>query len=414
MNFKGHSASRTVLLPEVVELNPRSFTVPISDGDPLSFVPMKVVEEESGRMNPSEVKSWKEVKKGYTPFQNGDVVFAKITPCMENGKYALACDLHGGRGAGSTEFHVFRPRQEIDAHYLLHFLFSDKVRVAARLNMRGAAGQLRVPISFFEQLQIPLPPLDEQCAIVAEIEKQFTRLEAGVDALKRVQANLKRYRAAVLKSACEGKLFTTAEKWPQKPIADVIESMEQGWSPKCESEPSIDDSTWAVIKTTAIQNLRFIEVENKRLPSSLKPRSHIELFEGDLLVTRAGPRNRVGVACLIKKGTRPRLMLCDKAYRLRCKLNLLMPAFLELVLNAPHIVDAVSNLKTGISDSGVNLTQKRFGELFIPLPSLSEQKRIVEEVERRLSVIEELEATVSTNLQRATRLRQSILQKAFN
>jgi len=79
-----------------------------------------------------------------------------------------------------------------------------------------------------------------------------------------------------------------------------------------------------------------------------------------------------------------------------------------LVLNAPHIVDKVNKLKTGISDSGVNLTQKRFGELIIPLPPLAEQTRIVVEVERRLSVVEELESVVSANLQRATRLRHGI------
>ena len=252
----------------------------------------------------------------------------------------------------------------------------------------------------------------EQRRIVAEIEKQFTRLEAGVAALRRVQANLKRYRAAVLKAACTGQLVPTEAEWPQKQIATAIQTMDQGWSPKCESEPSADDATWAVIKTTAIQNLRFDEVENKKLPASLKPRPHLELQSGDLLVTRAGPRNRVGVACLVKI-TRPRLMLCDKAYRLRCKPNVAHPAFLEMVLNAPHIVDAVNKLKTGISDSGVNLTQKRFGELIVPLPPLAEQTRIVAEVERRLSVVEELESVVSANLQRATRLRQSILQKAF-
>jgi type I restriction enzyme S subunit len=248
---------------------------------------------------------------------------------------------------------------------------------------------------------------------VAEIEKQFTRLDAGVSALKRVQANLKRYRAAVLKAACEGTLVETKAKWPQKQIVTAIQTMDQGWSPRCEREPSDNDATWAVIKTTAIQNLRFVEIENKKLPEALKPRPHLELQAGDLLVTRAGPRNRVGVACLVKS-TRPRLMLCDKAYRLRCKPNVAHPAFLELVLNTPHIVDEVNKLKTGISDSGVNLTQKRFGELLIPLPPLAEQKRIVEEVERRLSVVEELEAVVSSNLQRATRLRQSILQKAFS
>ena len=261
-------------------------------------------------------------------------------------------------------------------------------------------------------LPIPLPPPDDQRRIVAEIEKQFTRLEAGVAALRRAQANLKRYRAAVLKAACEGRLVPTEVDWKQVKIDSVIEAMDQGWSPKCESEASVDENTWAVIKTTAIQHLRFLEVENKALPATLKPRSHLELKPGDLLVTRAGPRSRVGVACLIKN-TRPGLMLCDKAYRIRCKQENVVPGFLELTLNAPHIIDEVNKLKTGISDSGVNLTQKGFAQLIIPLPPLAEQTRIVAEVERRLSVVEELEAVVTTNLQRATRLRQAVLQKAF-
>jgi len=82
-------------------------------------------------------------------------------------------------------------------------------------------------------------------------------------------------------------------------------------------------------------------------------------------------------------------------------------------LNAPHIVDEVNKIKTGISDSGVNLTQKRFGELLVPLPLLAEQTRVVAEVERSLNVVEEVELVVNANLRRATRLRQSILQRAF-
>lgn len=315
----------------------------------------------------------------------------------------------------SGKMYRFRvdPKQH-DARYVEAFLQTEQARLAIDKMKTGSSDSgLNLTHERFRQLLVPVPAtVNDQRRIVAEIEKQFTRLEAGVAALRRVQANLRRYRAAVLKAACEGRLDPTKTAWPQKQIATAIQTMDQGWSPKCESEASDNDAIWAVIKTTAIQNLRFIEIENKKLPASLKPRPHLELQSGDLLVTRAGPRNRVGVACLVKS-TRPRLMLCDKAYRLRCKLNVADPAFLELVLNAPHIVDEVNKLKTGISDSGVNLTQKRFGELLIPLPPLAEQTRIVAEVERRLSVVAELESVVSANLQRASRLRQSILQKAF-
>lgn len=293
---------------------------------------------------------------------------------------------------------------------LFYFLQSKYTEINTRTK---GVGIPHVNPQILSSFSLPIPPQNEQVRIVAEIEKQFTRLEAGISALKRVQANLKRYRAAVLNTVSEGGLLSKSADWPHRSIASVIQSMEQGWSPKCESEASDNDAVWAVIKTTAIQNLHFLEDENKRLPSSLKPRVHLELQIGDLLVTRAGPRSRVGVACLVRK-TRPRLMLCDKAYRLRCKSELVHPAFLELILNAPRIVDEVNKLKTGISDSGVNLTQKGFGELVIPLPRLSEQRKIVVEVERLLSVVDEIEAAVQLNLNRATRLRQSILQKAFS
>ncbi len=270
---------------------------------------------------------------------------------------------------------------------------------------KGIAVQ-NVSAKEIEDCTFPLPPLSEQRRIVAEIEKQFTRLEAGVAALRRVQANLKRYRAAVFKTACEGKFLL-------RPISIAIDSLDQGWSPKCEREPSASDDVWGVIKTSAIQHGRFLESQNKRLPIGLGPRPHLELRPGDLLITRAGPRARAGVACLVKS-TRPRLMLCDKAYRVRAKQDVADPAFLEIVLDAPHILDEIDELKTGISDSGVNLTQKGFRNLIIPLPPLAEQKRIVAEVERRLSVVEELDAALSINQIRASRLRQSILHQAFS
>jgi type I restriction enzyme S subunit len=281
------------------------------------------------------------------------------------------------------------------------------------MNVQVGATRQALTKTMILNWDVPVPGHGEQQEIVAEIEKQFTRLETGVAALRRVQANLKRYRASVLKAACEGDLVPTAAEWPTKAIGTAISSLGQGWSPKCESEPSANLETWAVIKTTAIQPMRFVEEENKRLPVMLKPRPHLELVTGDLLITRAGPRTRVGVACAIKS-SRPRLMLCDKAYRLRCKEDIASPAFLELLLNAPHVVDALDKLKTGISDSGLNLTQNRFQELQVPLPPLAEQKRVVAEVERRFSVVDQLEAVVTVNLQRATRLRQSILKTAFS
>ena len=406
-------------LSEVVDLNPRLDKSVYRDDLEVSFVPMATVEAGSGRMEVSQTKHFSTVKKGYTPFKESDVLFAKITPCMENGKMAVVPKLTNGLGFGSTEFHILRPRQGIDPHYVYYFVSSQNFRREAAHRMIGAVGQKRVPQSFLEEALIPVPLFDDQKSIVAEIEKQFSRLDEAVANLKRVKANLKRYKAAVLKAAVEGRLLgdscgaVTGRDWATKPINIAIDSIDQGWSPQCENEPSDRPSVWGVIKTTAVQSMRYLESENKRLPKTLEPRLHLELAAGDLLMTRAGPRARVGVSCLVK-ATRPRLMLCDKVYKIRFKQNLANPGFLELVLNSPNIVDELNQLKTGINDSGVNLTQKRLRGLVVPLPSLKVQGLVVAEVERRLSVIEELDVAVDANLTRIDRLRQSILSKAFS
>ncbi len=305
------------------------------------------------------------------------------------------------------------PPPDLDTKFLFWFLRFKRSELIAQA-VGGA--QPNISQGIVRDLKIPLLPLDQQKRIVAEIEKQFSRLDEAVANLKRVKANLKRYKAAVLKAAVEGRLVeaeSTAfgrQNW--KPIGLAIGSLDQGWSPQCESEPAETDETWAVMKTTAVQPLRFLDEENKRLPPTLSPRANLELATGDLLITRAGPRSRVGVACLVKT-TRPHLMLCDKAYRLRVKHDMALPGFLEIVLNSPDVLYVLDELKTGISDSGLNLTQKRFKELLVPLPSLVVQQRVIAEVERNLSNADEAEAQINANLQRAERLRQSILSRAF-
>jgi len=452
---------RKVRLTEVAELNPRRFNDSVTDDTLVSFVPMKAVEEESGRLDPSTAKPWSTVKKGYTPFQDGDVIFAKITPCMENGKYAVARGLHGGKAAGSTEFHVFRPSSELDPQFLLYFLFGPDVRRAARLNMRGAAGQLRVPPLFFEDLQFPLPPLDEQRKIVAEIEKQFTRLEAGVAGLRRVQAKLKRYRAAVLKAACEGKLVPTEAELARQEgrtyetgaelLERILTERRQKWNGKGKyKEPAKTDVknlselpegwSWAtaeqicqfITKGTTPRadklhsgsgEVRFLKVYNLtftgRLDHNYKPvfidrKTHdgelarSKVKSGDVLINIVGPP--LGQVAIVPDDV-PEANI-NQAIARFTPLDGVSNHFLSTALRSKSVMSwAIKRAKTTAGQA--NLTLELCRALPVPLPPLAEQQRIVAEVERRLSVAEELEAVLNANVQRATRLRQSILQRAF-
>ena len=336
----------------------------------------------------------------------GDVLFCLVRPYLKN---IAVVTIEFDDAVASTAFFVSRSPAGVVSRFVFNLLRRDSFIHA--IPTYGSSPPAARDIEFLNQ-PILLPPSAEQERISDALDELLSDLDAGVAALERVQAKLKHYRAAVLKAAVEGTLVPTAKPYPIRRIGDAIESLGQGWSPKCESQPAADSETWAVIKTTAIQPLRYLEEHNKTLPAALKARPRLELIEGDLLITRAGPRTRVGIACLVKR-TRPRLMLCDKAYRLRCNKDTLSPAFLEVVLNAPHIVTALDKLKTGINDSGLNLTQDRFADLLVPFPPPAEQEAIVEAVEDQLSVIEHLEADLEAKLKSAQALRQSILRHAF-
>lgn len=216
----------------ISQINPRNPQLrDLSDNLTVTFVPMAAVNAEHGTIETPEEFPLRDVRKGYTPFSDGDVIFAKITPCMENGKAALAINLKNGLGFGSTEFHVLSPAQDILPQWLFYFVRQIRFREDAKARFTGTAGQLRVPVSFLETYPIPLAPLNEQRRIVESIDAQFTRLDAGIDALKRLQANLKRYKASVLKSACEGKLV------PQDPndepasalLARILKERREKW-----------------------------------------------------------------------------------------------------------------------------------------------------------------------------------------
>ena len=145
-------------IQELAEVNPRVDKKVIPDDIEVSFVPMPAVEAESGEIDVSQTKLAKEVKKGFTAFLQGDVLFAKITPCMENGKMAIVPALVNGFGFGSTEFHVLRPREDIDAKYLYYYVSSKSFRGEAERFMTGAVGQKRVSTSMVVVARVRLSP----------------------------------------------------------------------------------------------------------------------------------------------------------------------------------------------------------------------------------------------------------------
>lgn len=190
----GSSHWPRVPLSSVAEVNPKRRTSTIAEGSRVSFVPMEAVSERSGTIEAGEEALIEEVSKGYTSFEEGDVIWAKITPCMENGKSAVAQNLKGGVGFGSTEFHVIRcidPKTTLP-EYLWVLLRLGMVRRAAVHYFIGSAGQQRVPADFLEGLVIPLPDPQAQKAIVDGVLAKRHAIE-----VERTSIDL--YRATMLR-----------------------------------------------------------------------------------------------------------------------------------------------------------------------------------------------------------------------
>ncbi|EAH9061121.1 restriction endonuclease subunit S, partial [Campylobacter jejuni] len=155
---------------QYMELNPSKKEISKLDENMLvSFIEMASVSDK-GYIQSKIDRSLNEVRKGYTYFIENDILIAKITPCMENGKCAIAKNLTNNIGFGSTEFHIFRAKTGLDSSFLFYNLNQQNIREKAALAMTGASGHKRVPISFYENLTIPLPPLEIQEKIVQNIE----------------------------------------------------------------------------------------------------------------------------------------------------------------------------------------------------------------------------------------------------
>lgn len=194
----------------VCDINPKTVLPDFSDDSIVSFLPMPTVEAETGAFSPETVE-YKKVKKGYTKFQNNDVLFAKITPCMENGKSCVVRDLIQGVGFGSTEFHVLRCHAGMLPEYVFYFVVQKVFRSKAIPFMTGAVGQKRVPADYLRDCEIPVPTLAEQEKIVAEIESRFERADALETAVDRALNDAEKLKQAVLKKAFSGELV------PQNP-----------------------------------------------------------------------------------------------------------------------------------------------------------------------------------------------------
>ena len=401
---------RWVRLGEVCSLNPRRPRIQRDPGEPTTFVPMTAVDEQTGTIVAAEVRPFEEVKKGYTYFEENDVLFAKITPCMENGKAAIARNLLDGFGFGSTEFHVLRPSSFVISEWIWLFVRQEKFREDAKNAFRGGVGQQRVPQEFLEQYLIPLPPLEEQRRIVARIEELMGRVREARRLREEAKQEAERLWQAVLAQTFPHPGLELPEGWRWVRLGEVCQHRTGVWGPEA-SDPA---QGFPIVRSTEIEGFLIRpQGASIRVVRTTQVEAY-KLESGDILVSKSsGSPHLVGWPAMFEDPQDGRIYLFSNfMLRLRLDRRSVEPWFLLYYLHSP--IARSIYLSAQDTTSGLrNLRVREFLAQPIPLPPLEEQKRIVahlQEVQEKIKALKEAQDQTEEKLKR---LEQAILDKAF-
>jgi len=397
---------RVARLDQVCEINPsRKGRTNYPDDLPVTFVSMSAVDEDAGTIAAPDVRPFSEVKKGYTWFIENDVLFAKISPCMQNGKAAVARGLSNGVGFGSTEFHVLRPGPDVLPEWVHLFIRQPSFRAAAARHFTGSVGQQRVPESVVGIQVIPVPPLPEQRRIVTRIEELAAKIERA-RGLRREAAR----EIEALDASASNLLFDEDARcdWPRMSlgaVADIRSGVTLGRK-----------LTGPIIK---LPYLRVANVQDGRL--DLRVIKEVEVLAseadkwrlqpGDVLLTEGGDWDKLGRGT-VWNGEIPDCIHQNHIFRVRTNPADFNPRFLAALIASPYgksYFQSVAKKTTNLAS--INSTQLKAFEVYKPL--IAEQQRIVDYLEGLTSKANALKRLQAESAAELDALLPAVLARAF-
>ena len=422
---KGWALAR---LEELAELNPKqSFDDELVAG----FVPMSHAPTNFRDKLRFDERPWGDIKKAYTNFKNGDVIFAKVTPCFENGKAAFVEGMPYGIGAGSSEFFVLRPScDEVSAKYLLALVRSHDFLRGGVANMTGAVGLRRVPKQFVESYLVPIPPAAEQTRIAQKLDELLAQVDTLKTRIDAIPALLKRFRQSVLAAAVSGRL---TEEWrrdfERNSDRDSSTSFPASWvltrldqcvhAQNGKAFPSSDykDAGVRLIRPGNLHSAgRVVWTISNTVcldEAYLSGNDRYLVRAGDIVMNLTAQSLKddfLGRVCTYVDEA-PALLNQRQCVFVFDGDSPLMKEYLFCYFRSPQFRAFVDTLDSGSLIK--HMYTKQLSDHEIAVPPADEQTEIVRRVEQLFAFADQLEAKVATAQARIDRLTQSILAKAF-
>lgn len=386
---------KLVALGAVAELNPPK-PKGLQPEQTCSFVPMEAVDDILGVIASPVERLIGEVGQGYTYFANDDVLFAKITPCMENGKCAIARNLVNGIGFGSTEFHVARAHEDVIPEWIYYFLRQEKVRREAMRHMTGSAGQQRVPAAFLREVQIPLPPLAEQQRIAGLLRR--------ADRLRRLRRYALDVSAGYLQAVFV-EMFGDESEHQAAELEDLLrEDPKNGLYLDSEK---YGKGTPIIRINNFYDGVLNSDTEFKRVQASQRQISEFCVTTGDILINRVNSIEYLGKCALVER-LREQTLYESNMMRVRVDLGRIVPQYLARYLSSQQAREQIRQLaRKSVNQASIN--QSDVKSLRIVLPGIDLQWRY-EGVVRKFRGLENQQQEA---LRQAEHLFQALLRRAF-
>ncbi len=392
--------TNTKKLSDVALINPRRPSIERCEDKLTSFVPMENIDEVLGEVTGLNSENFSKVKKGYTYFENGDVIFAKITPCMQNGKHAVLSGLIDGFGFGSTEFHVIRATDEIIPEWIHYFLRRKETLNAAMKTFTGAVGQQRVPASFLEILELPIPHIDKQRQIAAHLKAQLAEVEKARHAAEEQLRDARLLRSRILND-----IFSELDSVPKKKLGEHAKTT-SGSTPSRGNKQYWEAAEIPWVKTGEVAFAPINATEEAISTSALADCSLTLLPPKTILIAMYGQGKTRGQSAILEIAA-----TTNQACFAILPNETWVSEFLYLWLRASY--QDLRDLSEDRGGNQANLNGALLNALEIPAPNLDEQKKIVVRANAALSEIATLENSSKAALEDLLRLPNRILAQAF-